>query len=176
MTTRHTIRVRVNGEQHERSVDPRTTLADFLRHELGLTGTHVGCEHGVCGICNVLVDGRSVRSCLMLAVQTDGHEVETIEGLAEGEKLHPIQQAFMEERGLQCGFCTPGFVMSIKELLDRNPSPSDEEILDVIGGSLCRCTGYRAILRAVHNAAAKLGGSAAAKLGGAAAAKLGGAR
>jgi carbon-monoxide dehydrogenase small subunit len=157
MTSFRTIRVRVNGEDHDAVVDPRLTLADFLRHDLGLTGTHVGCEHGVCGICNVLVDGRSVRSCLMLAVQADGRQVETIESLAEGDKLHPIQEAFIEEHGLQCGFCTPGFVMSIKELLDRNPRPTDEEILDVLGGSICRCTGYRAILRAVHNAAAKLG-------------------
>jgi carbon-monoxide dehydrogenase small subunit len=157
MTAFRTIRVRVNGEDHDAVVDPRLTLADFLRHDLGLTGTHVGCEHGVCGICNVLVDGRSVRSCLMLACQADGRSVETVESLAEGDKLHPIQEAFMEEHGLQCGFCTPGFVMSIKELLDRNPRPTDEEILDVLGGSICRCTGYRAILRAVHNAAAKLG-------------------
>jgi len=157
MTSSRTIRVRVNGEDHDAVVDPRLTLADFLRHDLGLTGTHIGCEHGVCGICNVLVSGRSVRSCLMLTVQADGLEIETVEGLSEGDKLHPIQEAFMEEYGLQCGFCTPGFVMSIKELLDRNPNPSDEEILDVLGGSICRCTGYRAILRAVHTAAARLG-------------------
>ena len=158
MTAVRQIRVCVNGEHHDAVIDPRLSLADFLRQELGLTGTHVGCEHGVCGVCNVLVDGLSVRSCLMLAVQADGLEVETVESLAEGEKLHPIQEAFMEEHGLQCGFCTPGFMMSIKELLDRNPSPSDEEIMDVLGGSICRCTGYRAILRAVHKAAAKLGG------------------
>lgn len=153
----HQIRVRINGEAVDAVVEPRLSLADFLRQDLGLTGTHVGCEHGVCGICNVLVDGRSVRSCLMLAVQVDGRSVETVESLAEGEKLHPIQEAFMEEHGLQCGFCTPGFMMSIKELLDRNPRPSDDEIMDVLGGSLCRCTGYRTILAAVHNAAAKLG-------------------
>jgi len=153
----HQIRVRINGEDVDAVIEPRLSLADFLRQDLGLTGTHVGCEHGVCGICNVLVDGRSVRSCLMLAVQVDGRSVETVESLAEGEKLHPIQEAFMEEHGLQCGFCTPGFMMSIKELLDRNPRPSDDEIMDVLGGSLCRCTGYRTILRAVHNAAAKLG-------------------
>lgn len=153
----HQIRVRVNGEELDAVVEPRLSLADFLRQDLGLTGTHVGCEHGVCGICNVIVDGRSVRSCLMLAVQVDGRSVETVEGLAQGEKLHPIQEAFIEEHGLQCGFCTPGFMMSIKELLDRNPKPSEEEIMDVLGGSLCRCTGYRAILRAVHNAIAKLG-------------------
>ena len=157
MTAARQIRVRINGEDHDAVIDPRITLADFLRQDLGLTGTHVGCEHGVCGICNVLVDGRAVRSCLMLAVQADGREVETVESLAEGEKLHPIQEAFMEEHGLQCGFCTPGFMMSIKELLDRNPKPSDDEIMDVLGGSICRCTGYRAILRTVHRAAAKLG-------------------
>ena len=158
MTAARQVRVRVNGEEYDAVVDPRLTLADFLRQELGLTGTHVGCEHGVCGVCNVLVDGRSVRSCLMLAVQVDGLEVETVESLAEGEKLHPIQEAFMDEHGLQCGFCTPGFMMSIKELLDRNPSPGDDEIMDVLGGSICRCTGYTGILRAVHSAAAKMGG------------------
>ena len=157
MTATRALRVRVNGVEHETIVDPRITLADFLRQDLGLTGTHVGCEHGVCGICNVLVEGRAVRSCLMLAVQVDGRSVETVESLAEGEKLHPIQEAFIEEHGLQCGFCTPGFMMSIKELLDRNPNPSEDEIMDTLGGSICRCTGYQAILRAVQRAAAKLG-------------------
>ena len=152
------IRVSVNGEEHDAGVDPRLSLADFLRHDLGLTGTHLGCEHGVCGICNVLVDGLSVRSCLILAVQVDGRAVETVEGLAEGEKLHPIQEAFMDEHGLQCGFCTPGFMMSLKELLDHNPNPTDDEIKDVLGGSICRCTGYAGILRAVHAAVAKMGG------------------
>ncbi len=156
----HKIRVRVNGKELDAVVEPRLSLADFLRQDLGLTGTHVGCEHGVCGICNVIVDGRSVRSCLMLAVQVDGRSVETVEGLAQDDKLHPIQEAFIEEHGLQCGFCTPGFMMSIKELLDRNPKPSEDEIMDVLGGSLCRCTGYRAILRSVHNAIAKLGAAA----------------
>ena len=152
------IQVNVNGTDYQSSVEPRLSLADFLRHELGLTGTHVGCEHGVCGICNVLVDGQSVRACLLLAVQVDGRSVETVEGLAEGEKLHPIQEAFMDEQGLQCGFCTPGFIMSLKELLDRNPNPSEDEIKDVLGGSICRCTGYAGILRAVQSAAAKMGG------------------
>jgi carbon-monoxide dehydrogenase small subunit len=157
MTTAKQIRVTVNGVVHEALVDPRTTLVDFLRGELALTGTHVGCEHGVCGVCNVLLDGLSVRSCLTLAVQADGREVATVESLAEGEKLHPIQEAFMEEHGLQCGFCTPGFMMSIKELLDSNPNPSDEQIKDVLGGTICRCTGYHSIVRAVHRAAEKMG-------------------
>jgi aerobic-type carbon monoxide dehydrogenase small subunit (CoxS/CutS family) len=157
MTTAKQVRITVNGVAHDAVVDPRTTLVDFLRGELALTGTHVGCEHGVCGVCNVLLDGLTVRSCLILAVQADGREVTTVEGLAVGEKLHPIQEAFMEEHGLQCGFCTPGFMMAIKELLDGNLNPTDDEIKDVLGGTLCRCTGYRSILRAVHNAAAKLG-------------------
>jgi carbon-monoxide dehydrogenase small subunit len=161
MGTAKQIRVKVNDVEHDAVIDPRTSLADFLRGELGLTGTHVGCEHGVCGVCNVLVDGRSVRSCLMLAVQADGHDVRTVEGLAEGEKLHPIQEAFIEEHALQCGFCTPGFLMSICELLERNPDPSDEEIMDVVGGSICRCTGYHTILSAGRPAAAKRGGARA---------------
>jgi carbon-monoxide dehydrogenase small subunit len=164
MTTAKQIRLTVNGVTHEALVDPRTTLVDFLRGELGLTGTHVGCEHGVCGVCNVLLDGKAVRSCLTLAVQVDGADIKTVEGLAEGEKLHPIQEAFMEEHGLQCGFCTPGFMMAIWELLESNPSPTDEEIKDVLGGQICRCTGYHSILRAVHSAAAKLGGARATDL------------
>ena len=156
---KQTLRVRVNGTPYQSEVDPRMNLADYLREELGLTATHVGCEHGVCGICNVLVDGRAVRSCLMLAVQVEGREVRTVEGLAEGGKLHPIQEAFIEEHGLQCGFCTGGFMMAICELLERNPSASETEIKDVVGGQICRCTGYNAILRAAHNAAAKMGAS-----------------
>ncbi|MCS5635657.1 MAG: (2Fe-2S)-binding protein [Myxococcota bacterium] len=153
------LKVRVNGTAYQSEVDPRMNLADYLREELGLTATHVGCEHGVCGICNVLVDGRAVRSCLMLALQVEGREVRTVEGLSEGGKLHPIQEAFIEEHGLQCGFCTGGFMMAICELLERNPSAGEEEIKDVVGGQLCRCTGYNAILRAAHNAAAKMGAS-----------------
>ena len=156
---KQTLRVRVNGTPYQSEVDPRMNLADYLREELGLTATHVGCEHGVCGICNVLVDGRAVRSCLMLAVQVEGREVRTVEGLAEGGKLHPIQEAFIEEHGLQCGFCTGGFMMAICELLERNPIASETEIKDVVGGQICRCTGYNAILRAAHNAAAKMGAS-----------------
>ena len=151
------VRVTVNGQVHESTVEARLTLADFLRGELNLTGTHLGCEHGVCGACTVLVDGKAVRSCLLLAVQADGADIMTIEGLSTPEgRLHPIQQAFSDEHALQCGFCTPGFLMAVYELLDQNPDPSEEEMRDVLGGQLCRCTGYQGILRAVHVAAAKL--------------------
>jgi carbon-monoxide dehydrogenase small subunit len=156
MTTKKTIRVTVNGRKHEAQVEPRTLLADFLRQELLLGGVHVGCEHGVCGVCTILMDGKAVRSCLTLAVQADGHEVTTIEGIANDAELHPIQQAFIEEHGLQCGFCTPGFVMAIYELLRDNPKPTEEQIMDVIGGELCRCTGYEVIRRAVRSAIKKL--------------------
>lgn len=157
MTSTSLVHCQVNGRAVETVVEVRMTLSDFLRQELGLTGTHVGCEHGVCGICNVLVDGRATRSCLMLAVQAEGREIRTVEGLAEGDKLHPVQEAFMEEHGLQCGFCTAGFMMAICELLETNTNPSEDEIKDVLGGQICRCTGYGTILRAVHNAAAKMG-------------------
>jgi len=156
MATARSIRVTVNGVTHEALVEPRMTLADFLRQELALTGTHVGCEHGACGACTVLIEGRTARSCLMLAVQADGAEVTTVEGLSQDERLHPIQEAFVEEHGLQCGFCTPGFLMSVVELLHDSPSPSDEEIKDMLGGQICRCTGYQSIFRAVRTAAAKL--------------------
>ena len=158
MTMRQQIRVTVNGTTHEAEVEPRTTLADFLRGELALNGTHVGCEHGVCGACTVLLEGRSVRACLMLAVQADGASLTTVEGLEKDGELHPIQQAFVEEHGLQCGFCTPGFLMTVHELLQNNPDPSEEEIRDVLGGQLCRCTGYQSILRSVKLAAARLRG------------------
>ena len=162
MTALVQIQLTVNGTSHEAHVEPRTTLADFLRSQLALTGTHLGCEHGVCGICTILVDGKAVRSCLMLAVQADGSEIMTVEGLGGADgKLHPIQEAFIEEHGLQCGFCTPGFLIAIYELLKDNPSPDDAEILDVLGGQICRCTGYQSILRAVHSAAAKLGAAGA---------------
>jgi carbon-monoxide dehydrogenase small subunit len=150
------IRVTVNGVAHEALVEPRTTLADFLRGDLGLGGTHLGCEHGVCGACTILLEGRSVRACLMLAVQADGRSLTTIEGLGREGALHPIQQAFVEEHGLQCGFCTPGFVMTVHELLELHPDPSDEEIREHLGGNLCRCTGYKAILRSVRLAARRL--------------------
>ena len=145
--------MKVNGVAHPASLDPRRLLSDHLRHELGLTGTHVGCEHGVCGCCTVLLDGAPVRSCLMLAVQAEGHEVTTIEGLArDGEALHPVQQAFHETHGLQCGFCTPGFVMSVVGLLAQHPDPNATEIEEGISGNLCRCTGYASIRRAVKRA------------------------
>jgi carbon-monoxide dehydrogenase small subunit len=156
MANTRSLSVTVNGRVHEAEVEPRMTLADFLREKLALTGTHIGCEHGVCGTCTVLIDGETARACLMLALQADGCEVTTVEGLAPNGELHPIQQAFVEEHGLQCGFCTPGFLMSVHELLRDNPSPSDAEIKDVLAGQICRCTGYQSILRAVHSAAAKL--------------------
>jgi carbon-monoxide dehydrogenase small subunit len=156
MTALRQVRVRVNGVAHEAAVEPRTTLVDFLRGQLGLTGTHVGCEHGVCGACTVLWNGRAVRSCIMLAVQADGCELTTVEGLSQGSELHPIQQAFKEAHGLQCGFCTPGFLMSVCELLHDNPDPSDEQVRDMLGGQICRCTGYQAIFEAVKLAAAKM--------------------
>lgn len=157
------VHVKVNGVAYDVGVEPRTTLVDFLRGDLGLTGTHVGCEHGVCGACTVLVDGRAVRSCLMLAVQADGSEVMTVEGLQgpEGE-LHPIQEAFQEGHGLQCGFCTPGFLMATYEMLSDDPKPDDDEIQEVLGGQLCRCTGYQGIRRAVDLAIEKLGGASPA--------------
>jgi aerobic carbon-monoxide dehydrogenase small subunit len=146
--------VKVNGVEHPAAVEPRRLLSDHLRHDLGLTGTHVGCEHGVCGCCTVLLDGAPVRSCLMLAVQAEGHEVTTIEGLArDGGPLHAVQQAFRETHGLQCGFCTPGFVMSVVGLLARTPDPTEEQIEEGIAGNLCRCTGYASIRRAVKRAA-----------------------
>jgi carbon-monoxide dehydrogenase small subunit len=156
MSTRREIRMTVNGVAYEGLTEPRTTLADFLRGDLGLTGTHVGCEHGVCGACTVLLDGRAVRSCLLLAVQADGADLTTVEGLGRQGKLHPIQEAFVEEHGLQCGFCTPGFLMSTYELLHDVPDPSDEEIKEMLGGQICRCTGYQSILKAVRLAASRV--------------------
>jgi carbon-monoxide dehydrogenase small subunit len=154
---RRRIRVTVNGTTHEREVATRLLLADFLRHELGLTGTHLGCEHGVCGACTVHVDGAAVRSCLMLAVQADGRQVTTVEGLAPAPgELHPLQQAFHEQHGLQCGFCTPGMLMSLAEFLRDNPAPSEAELRDALSGNLCRCTGYQGIVRAALAAAERL--------------------
>jgi aerobic-type carbon monoxide dehydrogenase small subunit (CoxS/CutS family) len=148
------ISVEVNGKRFEQTVAARTTLADFLRHQLRLTGTHLGCEHGVCGACTVLLDGRAVRSCLMLAVQTDGHSITTIEGLARPDgSLHPLQDAFARNHALQCGFCTPGFLTTLVEFLEENPDPSEEDVRIAISGNLCRCTGYQNIVAAALDAA-----------------------
>jgi carbon-monoxide dehydrogenase small subunit len=156
MATKRQIRMTVNGTAYDGLVEPRTTLVDFLRGDLGLTGTHVGCEHGVCGACTVLVDGKAARSCIMLAVQADGATLMTVEGMERDGEMHPIQQAFREGHGLQCGFCTPGFLLTIYELLQHSPDPDDEEIMDALGGQICRCTGYQAILASVRLAVAKL--------------------
>jgi carbon-monoxide dehydrogenase small subunit len=161
MATARQVRLTVNGVTYEALVEPRITLVDFLRGELGLGGTHVGCEHGVCGACTILLDGKTVRSCLMLAVQADGASLMTVEGLGHEGTLHPIQEAFMEEHGLQCGFCTPGFLMTTFELLQQVQNPSDEAIKEALGGNLCRCTGYQSILRSVRLAAVKLQGASA---------------
>ena len=147
------IAVTVNGRAYEREVEPRLLLSDFLRHELGLTGTHVGCEHGVCGACTILFDGEPVRSCIMLAVQADGHALTTVEGLTPAGGLHPLQEAFWECHGLQCGFCTPGFLMTLVPFLEANPDPSEDEIRQALSGNLCRCTGYQHIVDAVKLAA-----------------------
>ena len=147
------ITVTVNGARYERSVEPRLLLSDFLRHELGLTGTHVGCEHGSCGACTILLDGEAVRSCILFAVQTNGREVTTVEGLEKGGVLDPVQQGFIECHGLQCGFCTPGMMMTARWLLDQNPNPSEEEIREAISGQICRCTGYKNIVSAIQWAA-----------------------
>ena len=153
-----TIRLTVNGKAIEADVAPRTHLADFLREHLMLTGTHIGCEHGVCGACTVVYDGNPVRSCLMFAVQADGHQIRTVEGLARGQELHPLQKAFMEHHGLQCGFCTPGFLMLAAGVLETNPGISDEDLVHVLSSNLCRCTGYQNILKAVRAAAAQMRG------------------
>jgi aerobic carbon-monoxide dehydrogenase small subunit len=147
------IELNVNGVSRSAEADVRVTLADFLRGELALTGTHLGCEHGVCGACTVLVDGIAVRSCLMLAVQARGHAVLTVEGLASGEELHPVQQAFWESHSFQCGFCTPGFIMMTVALLQENPHPTEAEVRDVLSGNICRCTGYQSIVEGVLRAA-----------------------
>jgi carbon-monoxide dehydrogenase small subunit len=157
MTQHYPVNVTVNGVSYQRSVEPRLLLSDFLRHELGLTGTHVGCEHGVCGACTILLDGESVRSCLMFAVQADGHNITTVEGLAKDkDNLHPLQQAFWEAHGLQCGYCTPGILMTLIPFLKQNPDPTEDEIRHAISGNLCRCTGYQHIVDAVKLAAEKM--------------------
>ena len=152
MAEKMTVRLKVNGKDYEGSCEPRKLLVDFIREDLRLTGTHVGCEHGVCGACTILMDGRTVRSCLMFAIQADGSELQTVEGLAKGSELHPIQQAFWDQHGLQCGFCTPGMLMTILEFVDKNPKPSEEEIREALAGNLCRCTGYMKIFDAVLRA------------------------
>jgi carbon-monoxide dehydrogenase small subunit len=146
------VRVTVNGSVHERTVPVRHSLADFLREDLGLTGTHIGCEHGVCGACTVLMDGEPVRACLLFAVQADGSELTTVEGLASGDELHPIQQAFWEHHGLQCGFCTPGFLLTTYDFLREKRGVSEPEIREALSGNLCRCTGYQGIVRSVRAA------------------------
>jgi carbon-monoxide dehydrogenase small subunit len=152
------ISLTVNGQTYEDQVEPRMLLSDFIRHQLTLTGTHVGCEHGVCGACTVLLNGQPVRSCLMFAIQADGQTIMTVEGLGQDlEKLHPLQESFHEAHGLQCGFCTPGFLMTLLPFLEKNPNPDDEQIREAISGNLCRCTGYQHIVDAVRLAAAKMG-------------------
>lgn len=157
MSNLFTVTVTVNGKLYERTVEPRLLLSDFLRHELGLTGTHVGCEHGVCGACTILFDGQAVRSCIMFAVQANGHELTTVEGLARDvQNLHPLQQGFWEAHGLQCGYCTPGFLMTLVPFLQESPNPTEQEIREAISGNLCRCTGYQNIVEAVKLAAEKM--------------------
>ena len=161
----HPIHCTVNGARRRGIVESRTTLADFLREGLGLTGTHLACEHGVCGACTVMLDGRAVRSCLMLAVQADGHDVTTIEGIAEPDgTLSTVQQAFMDAHGLQCGFCTPGFVVSVTAFLADHPDPTEAEIRGGIAGNLCRCTGYQGIVAAVRLAAERRRADASAEM------------
>jgi carbon-monoxide dehydrogenase small subunit len=155
MTHQFPITITVNGVRYEKTIEPRLLLVDFIRHELGLTGTHVGCEHGVCGTCTVLFDGQPVRSCLMFAVQANGHEIRTVEGLGMIDKLHPLQEAFREAHALQCGFCTPGILMTLVPFLEENPKPSEEEIREALSGNLCRCTGYQHIIDAVKLASQK---------------------
>jgi carbon-monoxide dehydrogenase small subunit len=150
------IRVAVNGIAHERTIESRVTLADFLRDELKLTGTHLGCEHGVCGACTVLVEGRTARACLMLAVQANGKEVRTVEGLAPEGQLNELQTAFWDKHGLQCGYCTPGVLMTLTELLAANSTPTEAEVREALSGHLCRCTGYQNIVAAALEAAARM--------------------
>ena len=147
------ITVTVNGAAHRAALEPRKTLADFLREDCGLTGTHLGCEHGVCGACTVIMDGRAVRSCLVFAVQAEGAEITTVEGLATDGALTPVQQAFIDNHGLQCGFCTPGFIVSVTAFLESNPDPGPDEIREGLSGNICRCTGYQGIIKAVTQAA-----------------------
>jgi carbon-monoxide dehydrogenase small subunit len=158
MTSKTSITLTIHGREHAIAVEPRRTLVDAIREDCGQTGTHIGCEHGICGACTVIVDGEPVRSCLMFAVQADGKKIRTVEGLAAGDKLHPMQQAFMDHHGLQCGFCTPGFLMLAVGVLEREPDISDDDLLDVLASNLCRCTGYQNIIKAVRAAAKEMRG------------------
>jgi carbon-monoxide dehydrogenase small subunit len=158
MSEKTNITLTVNGREHAVQVEPRRTLADAIREDCGQTGTHIGCEHGVCGACTVLVDGEPVRACLMFAVQAEGKSIRTVEGLADGDTLHVMQQAFMDHHGLQCGFCTPGFLMLVVGILEREPDISDDDLLDVLASNLCRCTGYQNIIKAVRAAAKEMRG------------------
>ena len=153
MSEKTAITLTINGRAHAITVEPRRTLADAIREDCGQTGTHIGCEHGICGACTVIVDGEPVRACLMFAVQADGKKIRTVEGLAKDDTLHPMQQAFMDNHGLQCGFCTPGFLMLAVGVLEREPDISDDDLLDVLASNLCRCTGYQNIIKAVRAAA-----------------------
>ena len=156
MTARRDVRVTVNGRTYTRNVEPRMLLVDFLRHECGLTGTHVGCAHGVCGACTIVLGGASIRSCLTFAIQAEGEEITTVEGLADGDALNALQQAFHENHALQCGYCTPGFLMSLTEFLRETPNPDEGQIRERLSGNLCRCTGYANIVSAVQMAARRL--------------------
>jgi aerobic carbon-monoxide dehydrogenase small subunit len=160
MTEKVEIKLSINGRRHTVDVEPRRTLVDVIRDDCGLTGTHIGCEHGVCGACTVLIAGEPVRSCLMFAVQAQDRDIRTIEGLADGDTLHPLQRAFIEHHGLQCGFCTPGFLMLAAGVLERDPEIGDEALVELLSSNLCRCTGYQNILKAVRAAAAEMRGKA----------------
>ena len=163
MTEKIDITLNINGRDHAIRVEPRRTLVDAIRDDCGQTGTHIGCEHGVCGACTILLDGEPVRSCLMFAVQAEGRAIRTVEGLAKGDVLHPLQQAFIDNHGLQCGFCTPGFLMLATGVLEREPDISDEDLLDVLSSNLCRCTGYANIIKAVHAARDQMKASSGAR-------------
>jgi len=156
MPDKQNITLTINGKDYAIAVEPRRTLADAIREDCGQTGTHIGCEHGVCGACTVIVDDAPVRSCLMFAAQAEGKKIRTVEGLADGDKLHPMQQAFMDNHGLQCGFCTPGFLMLAVGVLEREPDISDEALIDVLSSNLCRCTGYQNIIKSVRAAAQEM--------------------
>jgi len=163
MTEKLDITLNINGRDYAIRVEPRKTLVDAIRDECGQTGTHIGCEHGICGACTIILDDEAVRSCLMFAVQATGKRIRTIEGLANGDTLHPLQRAFMEHHGLQCGFCTPGFLMLTANVLEQRPDIDDEELLDVLASNLCRCTGYQNIIKAVRAAAAEMRGAGSAR-------------